>query len=312
MTAITNPRAHLVERAAAAMGSPGGLALAGGSMPPGGLPPQAGAPASDHLHPRGQASPPTGPQPSSPRDAIAENLLAGAGLIGAADQRSRLVEEVMVVQHQILRTVQETPPTGTRNPRLVLVTSALPGEGKSFCALNVAAGIASASGRPATVVDVDGKPGSLTALLDCTAERGLRTLVTEPSVPPASLVLRTARPGLSFLPYGVPSPGASATPSGAAIAAAMLRLAAAMPGQVLVLDTPPCLSTSEASLLAPVVGQVVMVVQAERAQRGEVEAALDMLESCPALQLLLNRMQLATSETFASQDYGPYGDANAA
>lgn len=295
MTAISNSRGHLVERAAAALGSPASLS---------------GTPA-------GQARPTAVPNPPSPppapaREPISEETLIQAGLIGATEQRSRLLEEVAVVQHQILRTMQDASSGPNRNARLVLITSALPGEGKSFCALNIAAGIAAASNRPAIVVDVDGKSGSLTEVLGCEADPGLRTLVGEATRSPAALLRPTARPGLSFLPYGAPAPGAPAVPSGAAIATAMLRLAAATPGQVLLLDSPPCLSTSEASLLAPVAGQVVLVVQAERAQRGEVEAALDMLESCPALQLLLNRMQIATSETFASQDYGAYGTAHVA
>ncbi|SHJ92395.1 protein-tyrosine kinase [Roseomonas rosea] len=303
MTVISNPRTHLVERAAAALGTPAGFASPVASPPlPHAAPPQAIPQVS---------APVTAPGTPAASPPIGLEMLARAGLADTVEQRSRLLEEVMLVQHQILRTVQDTPPSATRNPRLILVTSALPGEGKSFSALNIAAGIARASGRPALLADLDGKRGSLTELLGCDTSPGVRGLAASPATPPAPLVLPTAISGLSFLPYGVPVPGAPAVPSGAAIATALLRLAAAMPDRLIVLDTPPCLSTSEASLLAPVVGQVVMVIQAERAQRGEVEAALDMLETCPALQLLLNRLQMASSDTFASQDYGAYGSTDA-
>jgi len=89
----------------------------------------------------------------------------------------------------------------------------------------------------------------------------------------------------------------------------LARLAAALPDHIFVLDTPPCLSTSDASVLAPIVGQVVMVVEAERTQRAEVEAALDLVEACPNLQLLLNRAVLTANDTFGA--YGGY-DAYAA
>jgi protein-tyrosine kinase len=77
---------------------------------------------------------------------------------------------------------------------------------------------------------------------------------------------------------------------------------------VLVLDSPPCLSTSDCSALAAVAGQVVLVVNAEKTLRNEVEAALDMLDACPLLQLLLNRVRLTVNDTFGAR--GDYGAAN--
>ncbi len=96
---------------------------------------------------------------------------------------------------------------------------------------------------------------------------------------------------------------------GPMMTAALARLAAALPDHIIVLDTPPCLSTSDASILAPIVGQVVLVVEAERTQRAEVEAALDLVEACPNLQLLLNHAVLTANDTFGA--YGGY-DAYAA
>jgi receptor protein-tyrosine kinase len=84
----------------------------------------------------------------------------------------------------------------------------------------------------------------------------------------------------------------------------LLRLAAALPHHIIIIDTPPCLAASDPSTLAPIVGQVVIVVQAERTEQREVEAALDMVESCPTLHLLLNQAKLTVSESFGA--YGGY------
>jgi receptor protein-tyrosine kinase len=302
MTFVPKPRSHLVERAVEALGgrdpNPGGTAQP--------LPPPAARPA-----PRGAdtvaEAPPAPLSEATPRPNISMELLKDCGLITRETKRTRLSEQIGVIQLQVLRTVRATAPAEGRNARLVLITSARPGEGKTFTALNIAASIATNSGQQALLVDADGKAGSITAKLGCGAALGLRSLAGDPSRMVAPLVLPTACERLSFLPYGVPEPGAPTLPPGPAIAAAALRIAAAMPRHIIILDTPPTLLTSEANTLAPVVGQVVLVVGAEQTQRSEIEAALDMVEACPTLQLMLNRARLTDNSSFGAYGYGAYG-----
>jgi receptor protein-tyrosine kinase len=68
--------------------------------------------------------------------------------------------------------------------------------------------------------------------------------------------------------------------------------------RVVILDAPPCLASSDAAAMAPVVGQIVFVVEAEQTQRPEVEAALDLIQACPTITLLLNKVQLRARHTF--------------
>jgi receptor protein-tyrosine kinase len=107
------------------------------------------------------------------------------------------------------------------------------------------------------------------------------------------------------MPFGVQGAGEPELPAGEMLAAAILRLALALPEHIIVVDSPPCLSTSDPSSLATIAGQVVLVIQAERTQQSEVEAALDMVDACPTLQLMLNRTRLTTSSSFGA--YGEYG-----
>jgi receptor protein-tyrosine kinase len=87
------------------------------------------------------------------------------------------------------------------------------------------------------------------------------------------------------------------------IAPTIRRLAERFPKSLILLDAPPCLSTSDPHTLAPVVNQVVMVVEAERTQRNEVEAALDLVRVCPMVTMLLNKVRMTTSHTFGAYDY---------
>lgn len=259
--------------------------------------------------PTAEAAPPP-PRPATTRpEPINIEQLQKAGFVvpGGAAARSRVTEELNVVQHQIRRTVQATEPAEGRIQRLVLVTSARPGEGKTFCSLNIAARLAIGSNEQVVLVDGDSKQQhSITHLLDHDKTPGLRALAQDPMQRPETLLLPTAIERLNFLSYGPAAAGQSGLPSGAMLAQAIARLAAALPNRIIVLDAPPCLYTSEPSALASVAGQVVLVVRAESTQRDEVEGALDMVESCPNLQLLLNRTRMVPSNTFGAYDYYGY------
>lgn len=320
MNAAPKARAHLVERAVEAMA---GRPLP--SAPPPSAPPSplASAPvgvATATLAPPTTAAPAAAvsaalpspaPLPQPPAAAgqaapISVEHLAAAGLVVApvGTARSRLSEEIAVIQHAVLRTLKSTRSSDGRNARIIMVTSAKPGEGKTFISLNLAASLANSGTRPVVLIDVDGKVFSISKLLGQTDSPGIRMLAAEPTRLPASVLVPTAVKRLSLLPYGPLPAEMPGIPPGQLVTAALLRLAAALPDHLFVLDTPPCLSTSDPGALAPIVGQVLMVVEAERTQRNEVEAALDMVEACPTLQLVLNRSVLTANDTFGA--YGGY------
>jgi receptor protein-tyrosine kinase len=259
--------------------------------------------------PTAEAAPPPARPATTRPEPIGIERLQKAGFVvpGGAAARSRVTEELNVVQHQIRRTVQATEPAEGRIQRLVLVTSARPGEGKTFCSLNIAARLAIGSNEQVVLVDGDSKQQhSITHLLDLDKTPGLRALAQDPMQRPETLLLPTALERLSFLSYGPAAASQSGLPSGAMLAQAIARLAAALPNRIIVLDAPPCLYTSEPAALASVAGQVVLVVRAESTQRDEVEGALDMVESCPNLQLLLNRTRMVPTNAFGAYDYYGY------
>lgn len=234
-----------------------------------------------------------------------EALIALGLMIGAAQAaRNRLAEEYSVVQHGVLRTVRATPSVDGRCGRIIMVTSARPGEGKTFTSLNLAAALVQGSQRTVVLVDCDGKVGSLTDRLGLRDRLGLCCLANDPQSRVAAAFVPTAVPRLVVLGYG--RLGRPGSPPPSTLGAVLLRFANAYPDHLFVLDTPPCLATAEASLLAPVAGQVVMVVQAQATQRAEVEAALDLVDTCPNIQLLLNRSILRGHDTFGAYGYDDY------
>jgi receptor protein-tyrosine kinase len=260
--------------------------------------PAASAPAAPEAAPKPAAA------PARPGPITLEAMRQAGLALAPGSVRNQTMEEVAIVQQQVIRSMLATPAEPGRCSHAVLVTSALPGEGKSFCSLNIAASIAGRGASPVVLVDADAKPAALSELLGVVDRPGLWQLANETMRNPAGLLLPTEIDRLFILPSGVQRD--QEAPQGAQLAAAVLRLGAALPRHVLIVDSPPCLATSDASALAAVAGQVVMVVQAERTKRAEVEASLDLVDACPTLQLLLNQARMGGAGRFGGYGYG-YG-----
>ena len=247
------------------------------------------------------------PGPMLPAPPVIQlDALERAGMVVARTTRTRISEEYRIAIGRILRTLHEAAEVpGARN--VLMVTSARPGEGKSFTALNLAGSIAQNGTDAVLLVDVDPKVKPLSDQLGLGDAHGFLDLVSDPSLRPEDLLHVTAIPNLAVMPVGTRLGGAAQTIGGTAsmrpIIPTVTRLARRFPKHLIMLDAPPCLSTSDPHTLAPHVGQIVLVVEAERTQRSEVEAAVDLVRVCPTITMLLNKVRMTTSHTFGAYDY---------
>lgn len=218
------------------------------------------------------------------------------GLVVNTDARSRVSEEYRIIADRLRRVATSTD-RSVRN--LVMVTSARPGEGKSFTALNLATSLARSRTGRALLIDADVGPRSMTLRLGLQDRPGLHDLVAEPGLRPDTVVIDTEVPGLQFMPMGRPNQArAGVLPLGPALE----RISRRYVDTTVVLDTAPALSTSDPHAIAPHVAQVVLVVEAERTQRGEVEAALDLVRACPVISAVLNKTRFSAGYTFGAYD----------
>lgn len=223
---------------------------------------------------------------------ISNAQLRRAGLAGNADSAR---EEIALVREQLVRSIETAPLAKDRLARLVVITSARSGAGSSFTALNLAASIAEDGTHGGVVlVDTARGPNSLTAQLGLQKSPGLDQLRDSGRNDPAGLLVHTEIPGLLILPHGTIDP----SDAHGSIVPALRHLAERLPDHLILLDTPACLEFSTAGQFAAAAGQVALVVEAERTKRAEVETALDILDACPTLQLVLNRTALRVSDRF--------------
>ncbi len=238
--------------------------------------------------------------PQAPLDMAA---LERAGLVVGHKVRTRISEEFRITVGHILRSLQTNYSPGRGSPNVLMVTSARPGEGKSFSTLNLAGSMAQHTQRDVLLVDVDAKQRSISVELGLGDRPGLLDMSTNPSLRVEDVIVRTAIPHLSVVPIGSGHTiGSEHTPP-RPMSTLIERVARRFPNAIVLLDAPPCLSTSDPATLAPYVGQIVMVVEAEKTQRNEIVAALDLIKACPAITLMLNKIKLTTSYTFGAYHY---------
>jgi protein-tyrosine kinase len=241
---------------------------------------------------------------AAPRQRISASALAEAGLICWKEPNNRAAEEFRIIHEKILRqSFGKNGDAANNRDNLVMVTSALKGEGKSFCALNLAGEVARQGGRKVLLVDTDPKPHGLAEIAGVTGEPGLRDLAGAKRLDVATITIPTEAGSLDFLPFGANGEGNAELFASRRMAEVIEEIGRIYPERLIIFDAPPCLSSSTPHTLAAVVGQVVLVVASGSTQQADVEAALDLLHACPHISLLLNKIPMWMAHSFGSYGY---------
>jgi len=228
--------------------------------------------------------------------------LASFGIALPSAARSRTVEEFRLIKRNLMSAwSQHDLIADRRSSRVIMVTSARPGEGKTFTALNLALAFASERNVKALLVDVDTQHPTLPKILGVRADRGIVDVLAG-SLGLAEVLVQTNIPNLMILPAGRGGPHVPELLSSREMSSLLDELTQRLSDFYLIMDTPPCMASSDAAALAPLVGQIVFVVEAHNTQQGEIEAALSTLSSCPRISLLLNK-----SDSLATEHFGSYG-----
>ena len=230
--------------------------------------------------------------------------LEKAGYLVPGVSRSRLMDEFRGLKRPLLGNAvggrsREAVPRGN----LIMITSSLPGEGKTFVSLNLALSLAMQPDYRVLLVDADSTRRVLTQRLGLgDGRRGLIDLLGDEQLDLADVELATNVDRLSVLPAGAAGELATELFSGQEMSSLLDRLAAPPVRRIVIFDAPPLLHAVEARVLAPQMGQVVLTVQAGRTPRGSVQNALGLLEECPLVMTVLNQARTPSP----SSPYGYY------
>ena len=264
------------------------------------------------------ASPPPMPAPAltaAPRAAIAPGTvhqvdrehLRSQGFIVPEGSVTATLEEFRIVKRQLLLQAADLRRQGAgASGQRVLICSPHPGEGKTYCAVNLALAMAAEKESEVLLVDADFAKPSVLGALGLPGGLGLMDALADPAIDVADLVLATDIPGLKVLPAGEATNRDTEHLNSSRTAQVLDRLTEGAPHRVVIFDSPPALAASPAAELAKYVGQAVVICRADVTGQQSLEDAISLLSGCPNIQLLLNAANFSPSGRRFGAYYG-YG-----
>lgn len=245
-------------------------------------------------------------RPPAPRHVIDLEKLARRGFVTPNVPRSRIAEEFRILKRPLIANATPGQATSARNGNLIMVTSSVPAEGKTFTSVNLAMSIASEVDRRVLLVDADVPRPSLPGTLGVPPGRGLIDVLTGQCRDVGELIARTNVAKLSFLPSGSMHEGAAELLASDGMSRLVRELGQRYPDRIVIFDSPPILAATESRVLASHMGQILFVVHAEKTLRTEVERALAALaDACPIKLIVLNAATLPAQDGYGYR-YG-YG-----
>lgn len=302
-----------VEKAAEKLLAAGGESLVtAGAAPlqtpvPASIPPHP-APSIERLHDRAQAVHRV-PATASPWRVDRKALERAGLLVVGSAANGRLLDEMRRIKRPLVDNAFGKGAPALAHAQRIVVTSAVPGEGKSFTTLNLAMSLACELDFEVLLVDGDVPKSHLTHALGLSDHPGLMDILTDEHRVPDETIVRTDVPNLLVVPAGKRHPLAAELFGSLRMQRVLDEFSNAGTRRLVLFDSPPMLATSESQVLVAHMGQVVMVVAAGRTARHEVDLALQGVnDQTQYVGLVLNLSRLPAGENHYYDGY--YGPAS--
>ena len=226
------------------------------------------------------------------------------GVVAPDAEKSQIAEEFRIIKRPLIANAFGQGAARVKNGNMIMITSSLPGEGKSFCAINLAISMALEMDRTVLLVDADVAKPRVPEYLGIHADLGLLDVLQDKNLKLSDVMIKTDIAKLTILPAGRTYKRATELLASDAMTRLVEDIGNRYSDRIILFDSPPILATSEASVLATHMGQIVMVVEAERTSQEAVREALSHIQSCEVVNMLLNK---ATPTPGADYYYGYYG-----
>ena len=205
------------------------------------------------------------------------------------ENKTQIAEEFRTIKRPLIKNAFNQGAGKIHNGNLIMVTSALAGEGKSFCAINLAMSIAMEMDHTVLLVDADVARPSIPKYLGFKAEMGLLDILLDDKLEPSDVMIKTNVEKLSILTAGRKSRHATELLASQSMSNLLMSIGQRYHDRIVIFDSPPLLLTTEAHVLATKMGQIVLVVEAENTPQKAVMEALRQIESCDVINLIYNK-----------------------
>jgi len=215
----------------------------------------------------------------------------------------RLAEEYRVIKRPILMNAFNKGAVPVDKGNLVIVTSSVEGEGKTYTALNLAMSIGMELDCTVLLVDADIIMRSLTKTLGLEKETGLVDALHDRNIDLGDLILATNIDRLKILPAGRSTKNPTELLSSSRMERITKELSGRYSDRIILFDAPPVLAATETSAIIHHMGQVIVVVESSRTPTDMIQSCIEHIESDKVIGMVLNKSRFHGKTGY----YGGYG-----
>lgn len=239
---------------------------------------------------------------ATPALSLDYDFLRRKGVIASAGEASRVNDEFRRIKRPLLANAAGTGGFALDQGNIIMVTSSVAGEGKTHTSINLALNMARELDYTVLLVDADIIKRETSELLGIKDKPGLMDLLHNGSLLIEDTVLSTDVPRLSVMPAGQWHDQATELLSSDEMRRLVSELATRYPRRMVIFDSPPLLATAEAQVLAELMGQIVLVIEALSTPTNVVTEAVALLDKAKPIGLVLNKSR----QLLATDHYGGY------
>lgn len=237
---------------------------------------------------------------------IDEDRLKEQNILTLNNDNVLIAEEFRLIKRSLLINAFTGGENAIENGNIIMVTSSLPNEGKTYCAMSLALSMAKEKDLNVLLVDADVSKPDVMKTFGEKNHKGLIDVIGDDSVDLRDCIVKTDLKNLSILPAGKKHSFTTELLASEKMGNIIDELAQRYHDRVIVIDSPPALASSASSVLAMHVGQILFVVEADRTSEEEVKEALQLVKSCKNVNLILNKAKFHTGSKRFGSYYG-YG-----
>lgn len=229
---------------------------------------------------------------------IDQMALRAAGLQAPEHQERQIANQYRQIKRPLVANALGRGKPRMQLGQLIMIASAMPGEGKTFTAINLAFSMAMEKDVQVLLVDADVAKPQVSKMFGAASEPGLIDMLIDPTIDVERFILPTDVPQLSLLPAGSRSDQATELLASERMSSVMREFAARDPSRIVMFDSPPLLLTTESQALGHVAGQIVVVVRADFTEQRTVMDALSHLPEDSSISLVLNQSAAKKSSSY--------------
>jgi len=244
---------------------------------------------------------------SGDKHALHEEHLVRGGLLAPLDHAIPVADEFRRIKRPLIDNVAKSSTSEADHMNVIVVTSALPGAGKTFCSVNLAASMSLERELNVLLIDADVAKPHISRAFGLSERPGLLDILEDDTLSIEDVLIRTDLNDIQVLPAGRKHSQSTELLASDRMAEVIYELANRYPDRIIIMDSPPLLVTSEAQALAKQAGQIALVVESGKSLHNDLQETLETLDRTKPINVILNKSIYTQSGGYYGGGYGYYG-----